>query len=134
MGRLVPLVADKSLLISEGAAKGIAASIKGSIAAGRATIDAEIKALENACDWAVDSSNHWARQYREQAAKVAEQDQKIAGLETALTARANRITNMQKDIDRLEAEVERMRPIVEKAERRKALAMKNLLQNKGKGQ
>ena len=45
MGRLVPLLSDPSLLISEGAAKGIAASIKGSIAAKRSTIDDEIKAL-----------------------------------------------------------------------------------------
>lgn len=66
------------------------------------------------------------------AIQVDEQNRRIVSLEADLRAKNNRITNMQKDIDRLEAEVERMRPIVEKAERRRALAMKNLQQNKDK--
>lgn len=45
MGMLVPKMNDPSILISEGAAKGVAASIKGSITAGRATIDKELQAL-----------------------------------------------------------------------------------------
>ena len=45
MGMLMPKLNDASVLISEGAAKGVAASIKGSIAAGRATIDKELQAL-----------------------------------------------------------------------------------------
>lgn len=66
------------------------------------------------------------------AIQVDEHNRLIIPLESDLHAKNNRITNMQKDIDRLEAEVERMRPIVEKAERRRAQAMKNLQQNKGK--
>ena len=45
MGMLMPKLNDPSVLISEGAAKGVASSIKGSIAAGRATIDKELQAL-----------------------------------------------------------------------------------------
>lgn len=74
------------------------------------------------------------------AIQVDEQNRRIVSLESDLRAKNNRITNMQKDIDRLEAErdqhaaeVERMRPIVEKAERRKAQALANLKQNKGRG-
>ncbi|WP_066120324.1 hypothetical protein [Blastomonas sp. CCH2-A2] len=73
------------------------------------------------------------------AIQVDEHNRLIIPLESDLHAKNNRITNMQKDIDRLEAErdqyaaeVERMRPIVEKAERRRAQAMKNLQQNKSR--
>lgn len=100
---------------------------------------AEIKTLTDARDHLVRCLNDAELVNREQANKlwdaleeVDKRNRLIIPLESDLHAKNNRITNMQKDIDRLEAEVERMRPIVEKAERRRALAMKNLQQNKGK--
>lgn len=94
---------------------------------------AEIKTLTDARDGLVDCLNRAERQNQELTAKLRDALEDVDALTAGTAAMKNRITNMQKDIDRLEAEVERMRPIVEKAERRREMALANLKQNKGRG-
>lgn len=87
---------------------------------------AEIKTLSDARDHLVRSLN--------------DRETEIRALRDIVESKNNRIKRIEIDNRALEAErdqhaaeVERMRPIVEKAERRRALAMLNLQQNKGRG-